>query len=160
MNVPDRPYRQTTTTQPWVTVALGLLVVCAFLVFTERAADVAFPLVIVLGIALLAAHSVELRVDRLGVEIRVGNGWRRLRVALDDVVDWRIEEDAPVWGLGGSDDEGTRRIGLGAPEALRLHTRQGDVVLGLTDASEAAAAIDAWRAARPEPDELDEQFGA
>mgnify|MGYP001142532043 CR=1 FL=1 len=137
-------YRQTLTTQPGVTIALGLLVVFAFAVFTDVLVDLAFVSALVTGLALLAAHSIELRVDGLGVEIRLGNGWRRVHVELEDVEGWQIDE-APVWGLGARDHESTRRIGLGGAEALRLHTRDGDVLVGLRDASEAAAAIDAWR---------------
>ena len=121
---------------------------CALAVFTERVSDVAFVLAVLLGVGLLAIHSVELRVDALGIEVRVGNGWRRVHIEFDDVVDWRLETEQVIWGLGRADDDGTRRVGLGGPETLRLHTTHGDVVIGLRDASAAAAAIDDWRAAQ------------
>lgn len=149
MNLADRPYRQATTTQPWVVVGLALIGLCVLALLTERATDFAFVMALVVGVGLLAIHSLELRVDRLGVEIRVGNGWRRVHVELDDVDDWQLD-DGPVWGLGRRDADGTRRIGLGGREALRLHTHDGDVVVGLADATEAAAAIDAWRRAHHE----------
>lgn len=155
MTRPDRPYRQATTTQPWVGVGLAVIALCALAVFTESLTDLAFVLAVLTGVALLAVHSVELRVDGLGVEVRVGNGWRRVHVELGDVVGWQLDE-GPVWGLGGRDDEGVRRVGLGAPQALRLHTHDGDVVVGLADASEAAAAIDAWRRHHDEDSTLGE----
>lgn len=151
-----QPYRQAHTTQPWVGIAFALLVLCALAVFTERATDVAFAFAVIVGVSLLATHSVELRVDRLGIEVRLGNGWRRVHVPLDDVVDWRLEDEIPVWGWGRSDADGTRRVGLGAPEALRLHTRTGDVVIGLDDPADAAAAIDAWRAIDLDEDDDEE----
>ena len=151
MTSSPRPYRQTITTQPWVAVGLALIVLCALAVFTERVSDVAFVFAVLLGVGLLAIHSVEIRVDALGIEVRVGNGWRRVHVDLAEVVDWRIENADGLWGLGGTDADGTRRVGLGAPETLRVHTTHGDVVIGLRDASAAAAAIDDWRA-QPDAD--------
>lgn len=143
------PHRQTTTTQPWVAIGLVSLVLCAFLVFTEILPDLGFVVAIATGVALLALHSVELRVDGLGVEIRVGNGWRRVHVPLDEIEGWQLDE-GPIWALGGRDADDVRWIGLGGRESLRLHTTQGDVVVGIHDASSAAAAIDAWRRDRAE----------
>ena len=152
MNTDDRPYRQVAAAHGWVLAALLVLAVCTFALLTDRASDAAFVVALLVAFSLLLTHSVEIRVEVRDVEIRMGNGWRRIRLALDDVEDWRVDADARVWGAGRRDPTGGRRFGLGARETLLLHTRGGDVYVGLVDAGEAAAAIDRRRRALGEDD--------
>jgi hypothetical protein len=148
MNTTDRPYRQVATAQGWILAAIGVLAVCTLALLTERGTDAAFGVALVVAVVLLLTHSVEIRVDAREVEIRMGNGWRRIRVRLDEIEDWRVDPDARVWGAGRRAPDGHRRVGLGAPQSLLLHTRAGDLSVGLVDAGEAAAAIDRQRRAR------------
>jgi hypothetical protein len=148
MNATDRPYRQVATAQGWILAAIGVLALCTLALLTERGVDLAFGVAVTVALALLLTHSVEIRVDAHEVEIRMGNGWRRIRVQLDEIEDWRVDPDARVWGAGRRDPDGHRRFGLGAPQGLLLHTRGGDLTVGLVDAGEAAAAIDRQRRAR------------
>ena len=136
----DRPYRQTSVATTWSAAVFVLMVAGVGVVVSGHGGDVAFALVIVLAFVLLFSHSVELRVDRHDVEVRMGNGWLRRSVPLSSIRDWHVD-DARVWGAGLRRADGARRIGLGAPQTLYLHTVDETLSVGLTDAADAAAVI-------------------
>ena len=143
-----RPVHQTVElARTGLSAGLLALVVATLLLISDAAPTIGLVVAVTVAVGLLLTHSLSVRVDEEELELRMGNGWRRRRVRLDDVDGVRVETGCErLFAFGRRSPDGIESYGLGGRGRVHLRLVDGAlVVIALDEPTDLAASLTARR---------------
>lgn len=138
------PFVLVESARTWMAASLFLLFASTLLLISGTAPTLGLVLALGFALLLLFTHSITVRIDPDALEVRLGNGILRRRIALQEIVEAEEGEGAPVFALGLGTD--TPTFGLGARQWVDVRTPQLALRIAVARARDVAIALAARRA--------------